>query len=279
MMSLVIWRSSTHHFLVPVVICFHFNGWLSERRSYAFWLAAPDRAPGCLPSQKSLSNWQHSAQLASDCSVKTPPISKEISWVSKFVTFRKFENLNFGCVLTVTVLNFLSAPFLGGFEKIFFIISCSSVSWFTVGFEFWVWVWTTVFTFTRVVTAVGSVESSFHFAEEIVGTFLQKKSFLIKNGVFFKMAAIFQYTYGSSGGLFLTHLFVISHFLEKVFIESFQFGQTLKRMSWWDLKFDFSKNSFSDQNIIFESKIVIFIISNHCLLNFGSNSSENSIFE
>ena len=92
------------------------------------------------------------------------------------------------------------------------------------------------------------------------------------------MAAIFQYTYGSSGGLFLTHLFVISHFLEKVFIESSQFGQTLKRMSWWDLKFDFSKNSFSDQNIIFESKIVIFIISNHCFLNFGSNSSEKSNF-
>ena len=58
----------TYHFLVPVVICLHFNDILSERRSYAFWLPpAPDR--GALSIQNCLSNWQHSDQLASDCSV------------------------------------------------------------------------------------------------------------------------------------------------------------------------------------------------------------------
>ena len=74
-------------------------------------------------------------------------------------------------LLTVTVFHFSGAPFCGGFFKIIFVISCSSVSWFTrVEVDFWVWVWTTMFTFSRVVSAIWSFKSGCHFVKEIVGT-------------------------------------------------------------------------------------------------------------
>ena len=79
-------------------------------------------------------------------------------------------------LLTVTVFHFSGAPFWGGFFKIIFVISCSSVSVFTSGWvDFWVWVWTTVFTFSRVVSAVWSFKSGFHAVKEIGGTFLRKQ--------------------------------------------------------------------------------------------------------
>ena len=78
-------------------------------------------------------------------------------------------------LLTVTVLYFFGAPFCGGFFKIIFVISCSSCSCFTsVWVDFWVWIWTTMFTFSRVVSAIWSFKSGSHAVKEFVGTFLRK---------------------------------------------------------------------------------------------------------